>query len=84
MSNPSYNTSPPQHSPSYQFPEQTIDLKLFIDATIHREDAGIVVTMLEGDPVSFAKYCFLDYLCQQIQRHKYKNDNGHEHNFNDF
>ena len=60
---PSHNTSPPQHSPSYQFLKHTIDLDLFIDTTIHRENAGIAMTMLGGNPVSFAKYCFLDYLC---------------------
>ena len=57
MLNPSHNTSSLWHSPSYQFPEWTID------TTIHREDAGITITMLGGDPVSFAEYCFLGYLC---------------------
>ena len=48
-----------------------IDLDLFIDSTIQRKDAGIVITMLGGDPTSFAQYCFLDYLCQQVRQHEH-------------
>ena len=66
----SCNTSPQQYSPSYHYPEQTIDLKLFMDAVFWREDAGAAVTMLNGDPVLFSKFCSLDYLFQQIQWHE--------------
>ena len=47
-----------------------IDLKLYVNMTIQREDATIAVTMIGGDPVAFAKYCFINYLCQQVRQHE--------------
>ena len=70
MSIHSCNTSPQQYFPFYYYPERAIDLELFIDAIIYREDAGTTVTMLNGDPLSFAEFCFLIYLYQQIQQHE--------------
>ena len=67
MSIPSNNTSPACHSPSYQYPEQTIDLELFINATHQREDARTTITMMGGDPIAFAEHCFINYLCQHEQ-----------------
>ena len=55
----SHNTFPQQYSPSYGYPEQTIDLKLFMDAVFWREDAGATVTMLNGDLVLFSEFRFL-------------------------
>ena len=66
----SHNTSPCQYSPSYCYPKRTINLELFMDAVFQREDAGTAVTMLNGDPVLFSEFCFLNYLFQQIQRHE--------------
>ena len=68
---PSNKSSPSQNSPSYQYPEQTINLELFINATIQREDTAITVTMIGGNPVAFAKYCFINYLCQQVLWHEW-------------
>ena len=69
MSN-SRNTSPHQYSPSHCYPDQIIDLELFMDAIFRREDAGAAIMTLNGDPLLFSEFCFLDFLFQQIRRHE--------------
>ena len=65
MSN-SRNTSPRQYSPSYRYPDRIIDLELFMDAIFRREDAGAAIMTLNGDPLLFSEFCFLDFIFQQI------------------
>ena len=69
MSN-SRNTSPRQYSPSYRYPDRIIDLELFMDAIFRREDAGAAIMTLNGDPLLFSEFCFLDFIFQQIRRHE--------------
>ena len=69
MSN-SRNTSPHQYSPSYRYPNQIINLELVMDAIFRREDAGAAIMTLNGDPLLFSEFCFLDFLFQQIRRHE--------------
>ena len=82
---PSNNSSLFCHSPSYQYPEWMINIELFINTTIWRKDAAVTVTMIRGDPVAFAEYCFINYLCQQVLWHEQdleQNNDGLEHEFN--
>ena len=60
MSN-SRNTSPHQYSPSYRYPDRIIDLELFMDAIFRREDAGAAIMTLNGDPLLFSEFFFLDF-----------------------
>ena len=41
-----------------------------MDAIFRREDASATIMTLNGDPLLFSEFGFLDFLFQQIQRHK--------------
>ena len=69
MSN-SRNTSPWQYSPSYHYPKRIINLELFMDTIFWREDASAAIMTLNGDPLLFSEFYFLDFLFQQIWQHE--------------
>ena len=56
--------------PSYRYPDRIIDIELFMDAIFRREDAGAAIMTLNGDPLLFSEFCFLDFLFQQIRQHE--------------
>ena len=64
----SISSSPTRYSPSYHFSGWYIDINTFAESINWHDDLATVVIMLEEDPVSFAKFVFLDYLCHNLKR----------------
>ena len=57
-----------RYSPSHHFSGWYVDINTFAESINWHDDLSTVVTMLEEDPVSFAKFVFLDYLCHNLKR----------------
>ena len=47
---------------------QYITPESFADAIAQRDHLASAVTLLQGNPVSFAEFVFLDYLCRDLQK----------------
>ena len=45
-----------------------MDINNFAKAIEQCDDLTTVVSMLEEDPVSFAEFVFLDYLCHNLKK----------------
>ena len=57
-------SSSPRYSPSCHF----ITPERFANATHQRDHLSQAITLLQGDPVSFAEFVFIDYLCRDLQK----------------
>ena len=58
----SLSSSPARYSPSHHFSGQYISPDSFAEAIKQCDNLALVVSVLEGDPVSFTKFVFLDYV----------------------
>ena len=54
------------YSPSHHFVEHYITPKSFTDTIAQRDHLASAVALLQGNPVSFAEFVFLDYLCRDL------------------
>ena len=61
-------SSSPRYSPSHHFAGHYITPKSFADAVSQRDHLAQAVALLQGDPVSFAEFVFLDYLCRDLRK----------------
>ena len=64
---PSHSSSP-RYSPSRHFTGRYITPERFANATHQRDHLSQAVTLLQGDPVSFAEFIFIDYLCCDLRK----------------
>ena len=64
----SATSSSPRYSPSHHFAGHYITPESFADAVSQRDHLAQAVALLEGDPVSFAKFVFLNYLCRDLRK----------------
>ena len=67
---PHYPSHPstPRYSPSCHYSGQYITPERFANATHQRDHLSQAVALLKGDPVSFAEFVFIDYLCRDLQK----------------
>ena len=67
---PHYPSHPstPRYSPSRHFTRRYITPERFANATHQRDHLSQAVALLKGDPVSFAEFVFIDYLCRDIRK----------------
>ena len=59
----SVSSSSACYSPSHHYTEWYITPKSFADAIAQQDHLASAVALSQGDPVSFAEFVFLDYLC---------------------
>ena len=64
----SVTSSSPRYSPSHHFVGHYITPESFANAVSQRDHLAQAVALLEGDPVSFAEFVFLDYLCRDLRK----------------
>ena len=64
----SATSSSPRYSPSHHFAGHYITPESFADAVSQRDHLAQAVALLQGDPVSFAEFIFLDYLCRDLRK----------------
>ena len=64
----SASSSSARYSPSHHFVGHYITPESFADAIAQRDHLASAVALLQGDPVSFAEFVFLDYLCRDLRR----------------
>ena len=64
----SVTSSSPRYLPSHYFAGHYITPESFADAVSQRDHLAQAVALLEGDPVSFAEFVFLDYLCHDLRK----------------
>ena len=64
----SVSSSPIRYSPSHHYAGQHISPESFAEAIKQCDNLASVVALLQGNPVSFAKFIFLEYLCQDLQK----------------
>ena len=64
----SVTSSSPHYSPSHHFNGHYITPESFADAISQRDHLAQAVALLEGNPVSFAEFVFLDYLCRDLRK----------------
>ena len=64
----SATSSSPRYSPSHHFTGHYITPESFADALAQRDHLASAVALLQGDPVSFAEFVFLDYLCHDLRK----------------
>ena len=63
-------SSPARYSPSYHFSGRYITPEKFAEAIARRDQLASAVALLEGDPVAFAEFVFIEYLCRDIEKIK--------------
>ena len=61
-------SSSPRYSPSCHFTGWYITPERFANATHQPDHLSQAVALLKGNPVSFAEFVFIDYLCRDIQK----------------
>ena len=66
----SATSSSARYLPSYHYAGCYITPKSFAQAIAQRDHLASAVALLQGDPVSFAEFVFLDYLCRDLQKIK--------------
>ena len=62
----SVSSSSAHYSPSHHYTGRYITPESFTDAIAQQDHLASAVTLLQGDPVSFAEFVFLDYLCHDL------------------
>ena len=60
--------SSPHYSPSRHFTGRYITPERFANATRQQDHLSQAVALSKGDPVSFAEFVFIDYLCRDLQK----------------
>ena len=65
---PHYPSRPssPCYSPSRHFTGRYITPERFANTTHQQDHLAQAVALLKGDPVSFAEFIFIDYLCRDL------------------
>ena len=65
---PHYPSHPstPRYSPSCHYSGRYITPERFANATHQQDHLAQAVALLKGDPVSFAEFVFIDYLCHDL------------------
>ena len=66
----SATSSSPHYSPSHHFAGHYINPESFANAVSQQDHLAQAVALLQGDPVSFAEFVFLDYLCRDLRKIK--------------
>ena len=66
----SASSSSAHYSPSHHFVGHYITPESFTDTVAQRDHLASAIALLQGDPVSFAEFVFLDYLCHNLQEIK--------------
>ena len=64
----SATSSSPHYLPSHHFAGHYITPESFADAVSQWDHLAQAVALLQGDPVSFAEFVFLDYLCRDLRK----------------
>ena len=64
----SASSSSARYSPSHHFVGHYITPESFADAITQQDHLASAVALLQGDPVSFAEFVFLDYLCCDLRK----------------
>ena len=64
----SVSSSSARYSPSHHFVGHYITPESFADAISQRDHLASAVAPLQGDPVSFAEFVFLNYLCRNLRK----------------
>ena len=64
----SVSSSSARYSPSHHYTGWYITPESFADAIAQQDHLASAVALLQGDPVSFAEFVFLDYLCCNLQK----------------
>ena len=62
----SVSSSPVWYSPSHHYAGQYISPESFANAIERHDHLASAVALLQGDPISFAEFVFLDYLCHDL------------------
>ena len=60
--------SSPRYLPSRHFTGRYITPERFANATQQLDHFSQAIALLKGDPVSFAEFIFIDYLCRDLQK----------------
>ena len=68
ISHHSASSSSARYLPSHHFVGHYITPESFADAIAQRDHLASAVALLQGDPISFAEFVFLDYLCHDLRR----------------
>ena len=66
----SVSSSSARYSPSHHFAGHYITPESFANAITQRDHLASAVALLQGDPVSFAEFVSLDYLCRDLRKSK--------------
>ena len=64
----SASSSSARYLPSHHFVRHYITPESFTDAIAQQDHLASAVALLQGDPVSFAEFVFLDYLCHDLRK----------------
>ena len=64
----SASSSSAHYLPSFHFAGQYITPESFANAIAQRDHLASAVALLQGNPISFAEFVFLDYLCHDLQK----------------
>ena len=64
----SVSSSSARYSPSHHFARQYITPESFANTIAQWDHLASAVALLQGDPVSFTEFVFLDYLCHDLQK----------------
>ena len=64
----SVSTSPVWYSLSHHYAGQYISPESFAEAIKRHDHLASAVALLQGDPISFTEFVFLDYLCCDLQK----------------
>ena len=64
----SASSSSARYSPSHHFVGHYITPESFADTIAQQDHLASAVALLQGDPIFFAEFVFLDYLCHDLQK----------------
>ena len=64
----SVSSSSAHYSPSHHHVGHYITPKSFADAIAQQDHLASAVALLQGGPISFAEFVFLDYLCHDLKK----------------
>ena len=66
----SVSSSSACYSPSHHYTRKYITPESFANTIAQWDHLASAVTLLQGDPISFAEFIFLDYLCHDLHKIK--------------
>ena len=64
----SVSSSSARYSPSHHYTGRYITPESFANTIAQQDHLASAVTLLQGNPVSFAEFVFLDYLCRDLRK----------------